>query len=566
MPPYLRSVGENSEKCNVVGYTPIMSKKHHARLTFARIYNSVLTRLLVLALCIVISGAVLRFYVLTNFLREDLGAVVEGQQLALATYVAHDVDTKIIRRRLLIEHLAASVPLDLLAQPEQLHGWLKERSPYQAVFSTEIIIVNASGKRVAGDSDQEAQVDTDYAARDYIQAGLAGRSFIGRPIDSGENAEPTLPISAPIKNDAGEVQGVLVGMMALSAPGFLESLFQSHGGTTAGEFQLVFPESRLQIESSRFGVGFKPISRPGLNVLQDRAMAGFRGAGITLDAEGQEEVSAMVSVPSTGWFIVASLPSREAFATVERTQSFLIRGAISSIFLFGIISSIGLYFVFRPLFHAAAQADCMTRDELPHASLPVVRNDEVGHLISAFNRLLFKLKEKQAELEQIAHHDTLTGLPNRHDLSGRLRQVLAQAQRKGTQVGLLFMDLDGFKRINDTLGHEAGDEVLRQVGKRFSAVVRVSDTLARIGGDEFVVLLSDLGADAEETVSAVASKCIEALGTPFIIAGTVCQVGVSIGIALGNGESSADALLLTADRVMYQAKKTGRGRYMTHKL
>lgn len=564
--PRLNRVGENSEKCNVVGYTSIMSKKHHALSILARIYNSVLTRLLVLALCIVVSGAILRYYVLTNFLREDLSAVVEGQQLALATYVAHDVDSKIIRRRLFIEHLAASVPFDLLARPEKLRDWLKELSPYQTLLSIDIFIVDASGRRVAGYPDQEAASDSDYVNRDYVQAGLADRPFIGRPIESPSSAEPILPISAPIRNAAGEVQGVVVGMMSLAAPGFLDSLLQSRGGTTTGEFQLVFPQSRLQIESTPLGIRFKPVSRPGLNTLLDRAMAGFRGTGITLNAQGQEEVRAMVTVPSTGWFIVASLPGHEAFSTVERTQRFLIKGAIGSILLFGTICSIVLYFVFRPLFHAAAQADCMTRDELPHAPLPVLRNDEVGHLISAFNRLLFKLNEKQAELEKIAHHDTLTGLPNRHHLSGRLRQVLAQAQRKGTQVGLLFMDLDGFKRINDTLGHEAGDEVLRQVAKRFGAVVRGSDTLARIGGDEFVVLLSDLGADAEETVSSVATKCIEALSMPFLIAGTVCRVGVSIGIALGNGESSPDALLLTADRVMYQAKKTGRGRYMTHKL
>ncbi|NWA23287.1 diguanylate cyclase [Pseudomonas gingeri] len=543
-----------------------MSKKHHAALIFARIYHSVLTRLLVLALCIVVSGAIVRYYVLTHFLREDLSSVVEGQQLALATYVAHDVDSKIVRRRLLIERLAASVPLDLLARPEQLRDWLKDRSPYQTLLSIDVFIVDASGKRVAGYPDQGAASETDYAGRDYIQAGLAGKSFVGQPIESGVNAEPVLPISAPVSNAEGKVQGVLVGMMSLSAPGFLDSLLQSRGGTSTGEFQLIFPQSRLQIESSPQGIGFKSISPPGLNVLQDRAMAGFRGTGITVGIDGKEEVRAMASVPSTGWFIVASLPGHEAFSTVERTQGFLIRGALSSIFLFGIICSIVLYFVFRPLFHAAAQADCMTRDELPHAPLPVVRNDEVGHLISAFNRLLFKLNEKRAELEKIAHHDTLTGLPNRHHLSGRLRQVLAQAQRKGTQVGLLFMDLDGFKRINDTLGHDAGDEVLRQVAKRFGAVVRLSDTLARIGGDEFVILLSDLGADSEETVSTVATKCIAALSTPFLIAGTVCRVGVSIGIALGSGESSADALLLTADRVMYQAKKTGRGRYMTHRL
>lgn len=90
--------------------------------------------------------------------------------------------------------------------------------------------------------------------------------------------------------------------------------------------------------------------------------------------------------------------------------------------------------------------------------------------------------------------------------------------------------------------------------------------MERIGGDEFVVLLSDLGDNAEETVSTVAAKCIDVLRAPFFISDTVCIVGVSIGIALGNGRSSLDTLLLAADRVMYQAKKTGRGRYVTHKL
>ncbi|MDR3564061.1 MAG: diguanylate cyclase, partial [Negativicutes bacterium] len=356
------------------------------------------------------------------------------------------------------------------------------------------------------------------------------------------------------------------GVTALAAPVFLDSLFQKSAGDATGEFLLVFPDSKLFVESSNLERALKPTPPSGSHGLHDRAMAGFRGAGITVNAAGVEEVSAMASVPSTDWYIVAQLPSSEAFATVDRTQRFLIKGAFLSILVFAALSSIGLYFVFRHLFHAAAQADRMARDELPHAPLPVIRHDEVGHLISAFNRLLVKLDDKQTELKRIAHHDTLTGLPNRHHLSGQLRQALSLAQRKETQVGLLFMDLDGFKHINDTLGHEAGDEVLRQVAKRFSKVVRQADTLARIGGDEFVVLLSDLGENAEETVSAVATKCIDVLSAPFFISGTVCKVGVSIGIALGDGGSSADTLLLAADRVMYQAKKTGRGRYVTYKL
>jgi diguanylate cyclase (GGDEF)-like protein len=543
-----------------------MPKKYHALLNLPRIINSVVTRLLVLALCIVIVGAVVRYYVLTNFLREDLSSVVEGQQLALASYVAHDIDNKIVQRQQLLERLAAALPLDLLAQPERLRAWLKEHYEYQTLFSTDVFVVNATGHVLAHYPEPTVWENGDEADRDYIRAGLAGRSFVGRPVVDNATKSPMLPMSAPIRNASGEVKAVLVGVTVLTAPGFLDSLFHKPVSDAAGGFRLVFPESQLFVESSNLDRGLTPVPLLGEHALHDQAMAGFRGTGVTVNAEGVEEVSATVSVPSTGWFIVAHLPSSEAFATVYRTQHFLIRGAAFSILLFGAISTIGLYFVFRHLFQAAAQADRMTRGELPHAPLPVIRNDEVGHLISAFNRLLIKLNDKQTELKHIAHHDALTGLPNRHHLSVRLRQVLSLAQRRTVRVGLLFMDLDGFKHINDTLGHEAGDEVLRQVAKRFSSVVRKTDTLARIGGDEFVVLLSDLGENAEDTVSAVATQCIDALSTPFFISGTVCSVGVSIGIALGDGGSSADMLLLAADRVMYQAKKTGRGRYVTYKL
>lgn len=211
---------------------------------------------------------------------------------------------------------------------------------------------------------------------------------------------------------------------------------------------------------------------------------------------------------------------------------------------------------------AARLADRMTLDEIPLEPLPVVRNDEVGHLTAAFNRVLSKLLESRTDLERIAHHDMLTGLPNRRLLADRMQQALAHAQRSQKQVALLFLDLDGFKPINDELGHEAGDVALCEVAGRLREVVRREDTLARVGGDEFVILLSSLNDNAKGVAELVANKCLKVFQQPFIIYDQARQLGTSIGIAISHGECSPDQLLIAADEAMYRAKEAGRGRFV----
>ena len=153
--------------------------------------------------------------------------------------------------------------------------------------------------------------------------------------------------------------------------------------------------------------------------------------------------------------------------------------------------------------------------------------------------------------------DPLTGLPNRVLLLDRLNQGLARAQRGGEPMAVMLLDLDGFKDVNDALGHAAGDRLLRQVGDRLTAMLRAADTLARLGGDEFALLQPSVrrAADAE----ALAAKLLAALGAPFDLDGQEVHVGASIGIALfpGDGEN-AETLLRHADLALYRAKAEGR--------
>jgi diguanylate cyclase (GGDEF)-like protein len=165
------------------------------------------------------------------------------------------------------------------------------------------------------------------------------------------------------------------------------------------------------------------------------------------------------------------------------------------------------------------------------------------------------------ELAFMATHDGLTGLPNRTLILDRVEQMLVRSRRHHTPVAALFIDLDNFKSINDTLGHGAGDELLKAVAARLDAVVRASDALGRLGGDEFVVIAEDLSLEVGPDM--IAERLLEALKEPFALPGvdTRLTVPASIGIAMGD-RASADDLLRDADIAMYRAKWEGKNRYV----
>ena len=170
-------------------------------------------------------------------------------------------------------------------------------------------------------------------------------------------------------------------------------------------------------------------------------------------------------------------------------------------------------------------------------------------------------KEHEKRLEHIAHYDALTSLPNRVLLADRLRQSMTQTQRSGKRLAVVFLDLDGFKAINDTHGHEAGDQLLIALSTRMKHVLREGDTLARIGGDEFVVVLLDL-TDAVACIPLV-SRLLTAAAQPVVVDDVVIRVSASVGVTFypQAEDIDADQLLRQADQSMYQAKVAGKNRY-----
>lgn len=190
--------------------------------------------------------------------------------------------------------------------------------------------------------------------------------------------------------------------------------------------------------------------------------------------------------------------------------------------------------------------------------------DASGTLLNAEESLwilvdIDALKQGEQAANHLANHDALTGLANRRALEETLNQELADGQ----MLAVCFMDLDGFKQVNDTQGHDAGDEVLRVVAARLTAQARAGDCVARLGGDEFVVLLSGLRTSGE--AMSVMKRCMEAVRQPIALdGGVMVQVGSSIGISISTAGSSSANLMQSADEAMYSAKHAGKGRIVQH--
>ena len=194
-------------------------------------------------------------------------------------------------------------------------------------------------------------------------------------------------------------------------------------------------------------------------------------------------------------------------------------------------------------------------------TISMVRDSEqiVQNYVALFTDIT-SMKEHQRQLEHIAHYDALTNLPNRILLADRLQQAMAQCLRRKHFLAVVFLDLDGFKAVNDIHGHQVGDDLLITVSQRMKAELREGDTLARIGGDEFVAVLVDL--EQPQECELILDRILQAAATPVTVANLSLKVSASIGVTIyPQDDADADLLLRHADQAMYQAKQCGKNRY-----
>lgn len=271
--------------------------------------------------------------------------------------------------------------------------------------------------------------------------------------------------------------------------------------------------------------------------------------------------------PGLGWTILARQPLEIAFAPVQQLQRDIMLWGASVAIVFAVIGWLLAGRVAAPLRRIALAADRLRLGE--QVEIPEHRGiRDIEVLTASLKALITSLSLSEAardRAEDQANQDRLTGLPNRLAMETHLDMTVASARRGNASIAVLCLDLDGFKRVNDTLGHHAGDVLLKQVASRLNGCARQGDLVARLGGDEFVMVLKATDGRPLEDGVAVGERIIAALGKPFTLEGNPVSIGCSVGVAAWptHADDIHEAIRL-ADGALYAAKRGGKNRVCMH--
>lgn len=433
--------------------------------------------------------------------------------------------------------------------------------------------------RVQGDDLQEK------GHFSYVSNALtrpAGTTYLSRIVINHERGahagldQPSVILAMPVMDVAGQAQGAVVinvdlnnvfATLAADLPKDYQ-LFLANG---KGDFLIHpdpsqafgFDKGRRVLLQDEFAATHELVAGKATQVTVEAKDGRYAGAPIVASFIGR---AVKVSSDEDSFVLGLAQPLSEVLAQSNRLGMVILQLVVGLCLVCILLATLVARAVTRPIDAMGVAVQGFARDHQspPLQNLAVNRQDEIGvlarsiqHMQSEIRQHLQDLQENREELEHMARHDVLTGLPNRRAFHERLEHALSRAQRSGERFALFFIDVDNFKSINDSWGHDGGDALLKIIALRLVATTRKVDAIARIGGDEFVVLLDNPA--QREDVANIAEKLLESVRSPILHRGQELQIGFSIGISLypENGRTATE-LMARADHAMYQAKDAGR--------
>lgn len=508
--------------------------------------------------------------VLNHEVGTSLAAVAEG----LSSRLNGDMQARAALTQVLTQVEALSNP----AVAQRIVDQMGDQDPALAWAG----ITDKDGTVVAG--TRGILVGHSIAQRPVYLEGMKG-SFLGDVHEAvllakllpNVTGEPLrfVDVSAPIKGTDGSVRGVVAVHYSWDwARRLVSDPLSPMQGRSGLETILVAADNRVLLGPRELLGTLLPLESTR------RAREGMVGWRVERWPDGKDYMTGFAAdqrqrvVKGLAWTVLVRQPVAIAYAPADRIRYLIFWSGLGLALLFGTVGWLAANRIARPL-RAIAQAARAITNGAPGAVIPAVGGAKEINILShslrelvtslrVSNRALVASNAALERMESIAYQDRLTALPNRRFFEQYLEAALVNARSAGARVVILYLDLDGFKPVNDRLGHDAGDEVLRQVGLRLASSLRQQDMIARIGGDEFACIL--ILSEAEIYLAReVAERLRSALESPISVAGQEVQVGCTIGGACWpQDHGDLSEVLRLADAALYRAKREGRNRVAFH--
>ena len=416
----------------------------------------------------------------------------------------------------------------------------------------QLIVVNAAGAPVATSTAGAGSVPL---PPDWLEQARTRDAIVGAVYWDSAAAKPLMTLGVPISTNDGRFLGAFAAQLDLSAiAGSLKTFAEEQSNTlylVAGRGALLLASTGISPELMRDSLSPRVV---------DQLTQEGRLSTEYNNYAGVDVLGALAAIHRLDWSVVAEIPADVAYAQVAHLRNLaLVTVSVLLLVIGGLAYLLGLTIVL-PLDRMARGARQVAEGDLSVA-LPVVGGGEAAYVTEVFNEMVTRVRDSREELERLSRTDGLTGLPNRRHLMETLEKEVRRAKRNERPFSLLMVDVDHFKRYNDTFGHLAGDEVLMRLAHVLSAAIRTADYAARYGGEEFTVVLPETSLDrALEVAERIRAKIEEqAFG-----ADGAGRITLSIGMAEHPADgATVERVISAADSALYAAKEHGRNRVVT---
>jgi diguanylate cyclase (GGDEF)-like protein len=512
-------------------------------------------------LTLYISGILIIVFslVLWGFLSYSISSTrenIEKQQFAMTELIASSIDGKLGTYLATITEISQELNSDHFVNPEKAQAFLDGYRGLLSIFDNGMFLFDADYTLVAETPYIKGRRGIKSDPLTPFLKNVKKNDFpdISNPYLSKKTDAPAIAIAVPLSDRNGRFQGFLIGSINLTKDYFIEEVMGYKIGNK-GYLYLFNTERTMILHPDKTRIMKQDVTL-GANKLFDKAIQGFEGSGETVNSRGVPQIASFKHLKTVDWILATVYSQDEAYSPIRRMRASLFAAAA----LVTLLTILLVWLLTSKITSSLNSFTVQVRNISEHPEgiheIHIDSNDEVTLLASTFNGFMRKLNQAHETLEELTRTDHLTGLFNRRHLELEAPKLISLSKRKNSSTAVVMIDIDHFKKINDTAGHEAGDSVLVELAQILHNAVRPYDLLVRYGGEEFLVLLPL--SSSQEAIEFAERIRRTVQDTPINVNLEEFSLTVSIGVYVAEQIPNLQEAIAYADGALYKAKNNGR--------